>query len=344
MSGETVTVVRRPNARAITVAVGAATAAMMLAGCGGGSTPSSGTNSVGGSNPEGGGTGGTGASTTSFDVVSGKVIAASATSATVQATTGPSTVAFSSSTRFTKASSAVRSSLAKGDCVTVTSTRAATGGSGTGAAADGTATPPTHVTARSVTVTSTSACSQLRTQATPGGGFNGTPPAGSSPRFNGEVPGGRGFGGGGAPPQFSGGGGAPQPEATGSPGAGGSFSGGPGRVLRGRFGGGVFGTITAINGSSFTVKPNFAQAGTTTVKTTADTTYEQVATASATDVTKGECLSAAGSTDVSGVLDARSASISQPVKGKCSAATPSFGGPQFFSRGGPGTPPGAGSA
>jgi hypothetical protein len=298
------------------VIAGAATVCVALAGCGGGSSPSSSAGSAGAN---------AGARTTSFEAVSGKVIAAAAASATVQADAGPSTIAFTASTSFMKSSPTSRSSLAKGDCVTVGSTRATVPGarSTTGATTDGVPQPPRKVTARSVTVTSTSACSQMgQGRRPPGGGFAGTPPTGGPSAANGQ---------------------APQPITTAAPFGRGGNGQRPG-VVRNRFGGGVFGTITSVRGSTFTVTSTFTGSAKTTVTTTADTTYDAITTVSAADITEGDCVSAIGSTDVSGVLDARSVSISQPVKGECRSAAAPFGGGRFFANGGPGGPPGGSGA
>jgi hypothetical protein len=280
--------------RVATCAAGGATLSVVLAACGGGSSPTS-VASTTGSNS---------ANNASFSSVSGKVIAASASSAAVQETSGPQTIDFSSSTRFTATASTTRSSLAKGDCVTVASTAT---GAGTSSRPTPGATPsvPRNVTARSVTVTSTSGCPQ----ATGGqGGFGGFP------RGNFTPPAG-GFGEGGTPRPF--------PTASGFP--GGRFGSGGSGGFRTGFGG-AFGTIAAISGSSFTVKSSFGSSTTITVKTTSSTTYDATSTTSASAVQKGQCVNAIGSDDVSGVLDARSVSISSPVNGTCPAPTTSFGG------------------
>jgi hypothetical protein len=184
---------------------------------------------------------------------------------------------------------------------------------------------PKNVTARSVTLTSTSGCEQRGLRGGPGGGgFNGTPPAGGLA----ATPPARG--------------------STGTPPAGGFRNGdGPGG-FRGRFGG-VLGTITSITGDSFKVKSSFSASVstsnlTTTVRTTAGTAYVEIETASASDVAKGSCVSAVGATDVGGVLQARTVSISPPVKGECRAASGTFGG-GFGGRGtGAGAPPASGEA
>ncbi|HWC33795.1 MAG TPA: hypothetical protein VG650_03095 [Mycobacteriales bacterium] len=313
MSGVAVTAVRRPKARVLTIAAGAATLAVVIGGCGSGSpSPGAAAESPGG-----------GLSTSAFDVVAGKVIAATSSSASVQTASGPSSVAFSATTRFTKTSPTTRSALAKGDCVTVTATAPP-------ASAGTTTTTTTRtITARVVTLTSTSGCSQ----AFPGRGFGGTPPSGTFGRgFTGAPPSG-GFGGGGAP----------RPFPTGSPGAGrpGRF-GGPGTVQRAL---GALGSITSLTAHSLQLTSTFGQTTTTTtVDTTSATSYVTVADSSAIEVVKGSCVSAVGTTDVSGLLDARSVAISQPVGGQCRAAATPFGGGRFFSRGGYGGPQGAGSA
>lgn len=262
------------------VVVGGTTLAFVLAGCGGGSTPSTSNRALSKSAND----------ATAFDVVSGKVIAAGASTASVQGDTGPQSIAYSSTTRLTKTSSTTRSALATGDCVSVGSA----GGS-------------SNVTARTVTITSTSGCP------TPVSRRNGT---------TGPVNGG-----------------APRPFATGSPGFGG-LQRGPGNT---RFASrGIFGTVVAVGPSSFTVRSVFGSTSSrTTVKTTSSTAYAATTSATASDVVKGQCVNAVGTTDVSGVLEARSISISAPVKGGCPVSDAglfvrNFGGP------GPGVADGTG--
>lgn len=304
---------RRRVVRRLTHVAGAATLGLVLAACGGSSSPSSVSSTTGAGD----------ASTTSFDAVSGKVIAASASSAAVQETSGPQTVDYGTDTRFTSTSSTSRSSLATGDCVAVTS--ADSGGADRVRPTPG-ATPsfPTKVTARSITVTSTSGCQQPTEAA---GGFprgNFTPPAG-------------GFGESGTPRPF--------PSASGFPrgrfGGSGTFRTGIGGAF-----GGAFGTITAVNGSTIVVKSSFGSDNVTTVTTTSSTTYQATSTGSAADVKPGTCVNAIGSDDISGVLQARSVSISQPVNGECPAGSTfggrGFGGPGFLTSGG--APGGTGGA
>jgi hypothetical protein len=79
------------------------------------------------------------------------------------------------------------------------------------------------------------------------------------------------------------------------------------------------------------VTSSFGSDTTISVKTTASTTYEATTTGTASDVKQGLCVDAIGSDDVSGVLDARSVSISSPVNGTCPVARQLTGG---FGRGG----------
>jgi len=290
--------------RFASVGAGLAALGMLVAGCGG-SSPASQVTSQ---------------SAQSFDVVSGSVLAATATGASVQSASGPASIAYSSITRFTKTSTTQRSSLAKGDCVTVMPVRPSNAGA-QATTSGATAEPARTVTAAVVTVTSTSGCQRP----------NGT-------QFQGGPSRGFGFGSGG-----SGEGGAPGPNRTGFPQPGGFPSGGPGTARRGFFGG-AFGTISSITGSTVALTTVFAQGGTTTVKTTSATVYDETVTATRTQVVAGECVNAFGTTDVSGVLDARSVSITKPVNGACRSVSSPFGGGRFFERSNTGSPPGAGGA
>src|SRR6185312_469753 len=161
----------------------------------------------------------------------------------------PATVDFSSTTRFTKSSTVSRSSLAKGECVSVAAASRPALGTGSAGAQRR---PPRKVTARSVTITSTSRCSQPPA----GGTFRGRSPEGTPPTG--------GFG--------SGNGSTPLPDITRSPNVGGGAGLGPGTFRT--FTGGAFGTVSSITASSFTITPVFARAGTTTVRTTTSTTYQ----------------------------------------------------------------------
>jgi hypothetical protein len=96
----------------------------------------------------------------------------------------------------------------------------------------------------------------------------------------------------------------------------------------GSFGLGTMGTVTAVSGSTLTLKPAF---GTTTTKTTVTTTtataYSSRTTGKAGDVTPGRCLTAVGQT-VKSIIDAVVVTVSDPVNGKC-VAPAGFGGGAF---------------
>jgi preprotein translocase subunit YajC len=272
-------------------------AAIAVAACGGGSTPAASSPSTGSSNrPQ---------FATNFDDVSGKVTAVSGATASVQAADGSDvTVAWASITRFNKVSVITLSSIAKGDCVTVT-------GAPTTVTSNGT--PATKVTALSVSVTSTSGCPSRPGFGTFGGG--GAP------------------GNGGTPPGLSNQA-TPNPSATPSPNPsrGQGFGGGQGFGERGF--GGAFGTVESVTSSSFVVKSAF---GSTTVKvsTNAKTTFSATAQASASAVSTGLCAAAIGAKTSNGTIDARMITLSAPSNGRCpvraSALGGGFGG---FGRGG----------
>jgi hypothetical protein len=283
--------------------LGGGAVVIVVAGCGGGSR--------GGAAATSGGDGARVNRFTSFDAVSGKVIAASATSASVQQTSGPASVVFGSATRFTATTSTSRSALADGDCVMVAGAAASSGG-GPRASVGSPPSVPTTLTARTVTVTSRSGCQREANFPDRGRRFTGTPRAGGFP-----PPTARSF--------------------TGTPPAGGFGAGrGPGS-FRGRVGRGVLGTVSSIDAHSFVVTAAFGTGAKTTVKTTSATTYAATDPATAANVTKGACLNAVGSIDVSGVLQARSVAISPPVNGECRAAPVAFvGGPPVTTGGGGG--------
>jgi hypothetical protein len=78
--------------------------------------------------------------------------------------------------------------------------------------------------------------------------------------------------------------------------------------------------VTAISGSTITVTSAFGGTTKTTVTTSGATTYSSSTTGKASDVTPGKCLTAVGQTK-SSILDAFIVTISEPVNGKCVAAT-----------------------
>lgn len=160
-------------------------------------------------------------------------------------------------------------------------------------------------------------CAQVRSTPAAGGGGSAptappttvtattvslsTPVNGTCSR-GGGAGGGRRFGGGGAP------GGTPP-------------SGFPGG--RRGFGGGAFGTVTAVQGSTFTVaSTRRGQGGTPTtldvvVTTNASTTFTRSAPATAAALRVGLCLTARGQADSTGVVAATQIAL-RPDDGTCS--------------------------
>jgi hypothetical protein len=115
--------------------------------------------------------------------------------------------------------------------------------------------------------------------------------------------------GGGTPPP-----GAPSGAPSGGPGAGGGRNG--------SFGGlGVFGKVTAVSGSGFTVESALPGSGSTPtsteVTTTADTTWTTTKKTTAKAVKVGRCVSSMGRPDSTGAITAVSMTVSSPVGGEC---------------------------
>jgi hypothetical protein len=287
--------------------------AAFAAACGGAS--SSGGSSSGGSG-SGGSAGGSetpggGASPGlrfAFSQVTGKVASVGPNGVAVTTSSGRHNVAFASSTQFSKLATIGRSAVAVGDCVSVS--RPAGSSPGTAGAST--------VTATAVTVTGTSTCAAPRF----GAGAHGSRPSPPS-----EVP-------SGAPTAQPGGGGSAAPFGSGQ------------RPGGGRFGGGIAGTVTAMTGSTIVLKPSFGSTSHITAKTSGATTYRQRASSTASDATKGTCVTALGRT-ASNALDAFEVTLSAPTNGRCEAASIGFGGgsgglPGFGAPGGP--PSGSGTA
>jgi hypothetical protein len=162
-------------------AAGLATMALALAACGsgGGSTTSA------ASSPNPTSSAGTGRSGGSFASASGKATQLGSSGVKVATSSGTATVVWAGSTRFTKVATSDKSSLAVGDCVSVTSAPGNAGSSATSA----------PIKATTVTITGTSACA-ARTG--PGGFGSGGSSGGTPfPRPSGAPTGrpGGGFGG-----------------------------------------------------------------------------------------------------------------------------------------------------
>ena len=222
-----------------------------------------------------------------FPGTSGKIAAIQGKTLQVQGTDGQTAVTYTASTTITADVSTTLQAVKVGSCVTVTPTD------------DSSSTDTTSVTAASVRITQAS-----------GGSCTG------------------GFSGGGG--SFSGGGGSfpsdrPSDFPTDRPTDFGS--GGPGG-----FGGrmrGAFGQVSAVSGDGFTVTSSMpSQDGssgsqTVTVTVTRDTTYSTTASASATSLKVGKCVTAAGDSDDTGAIKATTIQVSSPVDGEC---TGGFGG------------------
>jgi hypothetical protein len=303
--------------RPVIAAIGLATVAVTVAGCGGGSK----------NNAAALGSGGTSNSRfPSISGTSGKITKVGSEAAMVQTSNGTKTVAFSASiTRFTKTSAATRSTIAAGDCVSVGAVGSPATSTPAASPAPATRSTPTTAVARTVTITSTSGCPQSRFT----GGQNGPPNANG---FGGSGGGEFGAPGGTAP------GVRPTPTGSASPGR---FGQGFGRGGTGGFGGRGFGgmvsgTVKSVTGSKFVVASLFGGKK-TTVTTTAATTYTTIASAKFADVVVGQCLTAFGSATSDGTIDARAAALSAPVNGSCPAAS---GGAGIGGFGGFGGPPG----
>jgi len=274
--------------RSLIGVIGGVAVAILVAGCGGGSgnnqRASVGTKASAGTNGQPGSPG--------FSIAIGRVSGVGSAGATVKTSAGSKKVAFGTITTFTLTSSTTRSGVAVGDCVQVTPT----GDSRSSPpSARPTASPltrpsaPSAVKASEVTITSTSKCAAPSFKRSRSGG----PPGGFT---------------------TEGGGAGTIPMPTGSPGAGGAppnFSGG---------GLGVAGTVTAVTGSTITVKSQFGS-GTTTVTTTASTSYSVTNSTKAASVKSGQCLLAIGDTASDGTLDAQAVSLSSPVNGSCPSRT-----------------------
>jgi Domain of unknown function (DUF5666) len=251
----------------------------------------------------------------------GSVAAISGSSMEVQnAQTGQVTVSWTPSTTFSQTVTVSASSMATGDCVTVT-----------GTSSKGT------ITARSVSV------SQPRSGKCTSGAFGG--------RFGAGRTGGSGGSGGFTPPR-----GGFRPPSGSSNGAGRTF---PGFANMG-FASGQVTSVTAstlvINGISSadlrrpttkptsskkststaakTTKPPRISATTVKIKLASSTTYTQTQTASATALAVGDCVAATGTSSSTGSVSASMVRITSTGGQSC---TTGFGGFRAGSFGGRGT-------
>lgn len=280
------------NIRRLTLTAAALVLGLALAGCGSQDNAGNGGNGGNGGQAagpgEGNGPGQGGGAGFGGPGGSGKVAAVSGKTAQVQGMNSQVAVTWTNATTFTQQVSAKASDLEVGDCV-VALPDFQQGGSGSSTSSSDSA-----VAAASVRI-STATKGSCATQGFGGGGFRGS-----------------------RPNQGGGSGEAPNGAPSGAP------SGGPGG---GRGVGIAFGEVTAVSGSSFTVKsvrPS-ADGGSATstnvsVTTTSKTKWTRQTTAAAKDVKVGVCVTTAGKSGSTGAITATSMAISKPENGSCTAA------------------------
>ena len=256
---------------------------------------------------------------------SGSVAALQASSMEVQnASTGQTTVSWTSTTQFSKTVSESVSSLAAGDCVTVTGTPSKSS--------------KTTITARSITLLTASSTGSCTNRATPGGAS----PGGGGGGFGGA--GGfnfrRGSGStGGTRPSF------PAGSARRFAGAG-SIAIASGKVT------GVSGSTVSVSGvdispgsfagtksskSSKTAKPVTPKTQNLKITTSGSTTVTSTQSAASADLAVGDCVTAVGPSATNGAVTASTVRITSTGGATC---TSGFAGGGGFFRGGAG--PGGG--
>ena len=246
-------------------------AALILAACG--SSSSASTTS---STPSTSASDGTGASATQRQVpgASGTIAAINGTSLEVQnASSGQTTVTYTSTTSFKQTVSATAADVTVGSCISAFGTP--TSGASSGKSALG-----KPVTAKTVTISqpTSGSCSSGF------GGFGGG--TGSRPSGSGVPAGG----------QFPGGG------TSGKRPSGGTFPAGTGDF------GAASGMVTAVNGSTVTVNetnPQTSKATSVTVTLTSSTTYTENQSATSNDLAVGKCAQAVGSSSSTGAITDR---------------------------------------
>lgn len=271
----------------------------------------------------------------------GSVAALSGSSMEVQnPSSGQTTVGWTPTTQFSKTASEAVTSLAAGDCVSVTGTSSKTS--------------KTTIAARSINVTtptSSGSCTAF-------GARTGTGAAGGAPggfQFRGG-PGGAGFGGrsgNGTRPSFP---------------SGGSGSSNFRKAFASLAV--VTGKVTGVSGSTLKVsgidvspgtfqrsapgsstskatqkKPATPKTENLRITTSSSTTVRTTQTASASDLAVGDCVSAFGPAASTGAVTATTVRITSTGGGTCTAGAGRFGGRGggFFG-GGPGGPGGAGGS
>ena len=267
------------SSRVLTASAVLAAVAALATGCGSNDDQSTA--------PSSGASQSQGAAQFTFPGASGTIAAVSGTVVQVQSqTAGQTAVKISSSTSIIDQVKATAKDVTVGSCVLVRSS-AQQDQSGT------TTGMPSKVAATTVMVSTASGSSCSRGGTGGLGGRSGDRPSGAPSGLPSGAPGGDHSGGGD--------GGGPQGRGAG-------------------FGIGVSGKVTAVSAGGFTVAASQpGGSGTTSVKvtTSGSTTYtaEKKSDSSALEV--GRCLTAMGSSDSTGTVSAKTASVSDPVDGQC---------------------------
>ncbi len=252
----------------------------------------------------------------SFPGASGSVAAITGTSMEVQnQLSGQVTVNWTTSTTFSQMVDVSASSVAVGDCLTVTGS--------------------TSKKSKAVKATTVTVSQPTSGQCSGGlGGFAGSGSGG--PPSGGNLAG----GGSGGPPSggsFPGGGSGGPPSGANLPGGG---SGRPRSLSNVGF---ASGKVTAVNSGSLTIS-GFSSASlsapkknakgtrptvkTSTVKVTisSSTTYKESQGAASTALAVGDCVTAAGSNDSTGTVTASSVQITSTGSASCTSGFGGFGG------------------
>lgn len=278
--------------RAVALGAAALALAAFVAACGGGAsapratgaTPTTSSGTAG----SGGGTGPAGsASRGGFPGVSGSVAAVTGTSMEVQnPSTGQTTVAWTSSTRWSETSTVTAGDLAPGQCVTIVGTRSGSA-----------------LTARTVTISPAPSGGSCRVGAAPGSGRAGA--------FAGR--------------QRSNGGRAPNAPAIPLALLFGQIvsHSGPTLTVHGTLSAGGFARPGSSSGLS---TPTTVAPTTLVVDLSPTTTYTETRSATASDVAVGDCVVATGSADTTGAVTARVVRITSTGGGTCPTGFGRFGG------------------
>ncbi len=292
--------------RSTLLSITALAAAVTLGGCGASSpaTPvgASATTTGSGAGQGKGGANGTGR----IPGTSGLIAAVSGSTMQVQGNNEQTTVSWSGTTTFTKTVPGAPADIVVGSCVVVRDAVAAPGAT----AGPSSSSAPTTASDVQISQPVGGRCTATGFGApgAGGGGARGSRPTGTNT----------------LPPGTSGTPGGGRPKGGGTAGPGGGAGG------RGAAGLGVVGTVTAVNGSSLTVRREVRQNGTTTatpskdasVTTTSATTYAKVVQAAGPDVTVGQCVTAMGKADETGAVAATSIALRPAANGACALGVP----------------------